>query len=37
MIWVGEKSNTRELAHKVVCDSGLTPPTYDIRKDFHRK
>ncbi|CAD8048166.1 unnamed protein product [Paramecium sonneborni] len=37
MIWVGKTSNTRQCGDKVVCDSGLTPPTYDIRKDFHRK
>lgn len=30
-------SNVREVEGKVVLDSGLTPPTYDIRRDFFRK
>ncbi|CAD8149054.1 unnamed protein product [Paramecium pentaurelia] len=34
---VGKTSNTRQGGDKLVCDSGLTPLTYDIRKDFHRK
>ncbi|CAD8050268.1 unnamed protein product [Paramecium primaurelia] len=34
---IGKTTNTRQCGDKVVCDRGLTPHTFDIRKNFHRK